>query len=1219
MATSSNVYAEKTFAEHPVAMWLLDDPADYHNLISESVRDIPNNLDTDPESYLGWNVYGGTAEDGNNDSYSTPPFRDSYITKIVGDVPTQAIDTITLLTPNIINANDLDFSVGTVSVSCYAYSDILDTATQSVSIGIEYFDGTQIVSVEKKYLTVSYKRWMLLSETFDIPLTANPIRAFITYTVDNSGTTGEYNFYVNGFSFGQLSEEFSATSLGTESQPLPADINISYPLESVEAAAYGLSGDSGHYLLKGSILSAVNTSIPLVYGASNITSIKENIYNEDVVPSLIIPGKGFLNNLGKYNEYTVEFWARVNSDASVARKIFGPISSSDGLYVEDGFMTLVIGDNSASHFVGEWYRPMLINIRVIRNSATLVINGEEVASLNFITDNLSLPDEYTDGKSNDWLGFYGYSDVYPFEIDCVSLYTYQVPTLVAKRRYAYGQAVGSAENINAAFGGTTAFVDYSFANYAANYNYPDFAKWEQGTFDNLVTTQNYLSTPEYGLPNIFTGDKTLEQLYADNKVIQDKDYPFITFRPNSEWNNVPTYFNLDRMNILNSEVFGFCGVFKITDETDNNEILFKIYNKTNGNYFSVEKDVTGGEYTIDYYLMYNGVRTEFLSVPYELNEMVSIGVNIGKMAEYYGGNLATFFGNQSSLSMYFGGDETNKHTFTGNIYQAGLSTQKNAQPFVALCNENGTFPLDRAEDVLAHTSSYTLIVENSHNSYHLDIGISGTWQDYMPLSYFAKYITDENKDRIYSLDFLQVNIGYPAISSLIATTTEGSWTYQELYDTYNNASPVLTYKDLLNSEVTGWTNYTELKNKSATTYSYDTSKSFVRSYITFQYIQDGANNPSSFYTTTQAAQQSRIIDIASTDYDLTWDTTRFEVVDNTIIYPRKDVDFNDIAVVYDIEINIRGVLGKRIGIDKFQIASQALNHNLTNKVGTRYGVDMYPFKKSGYYFDYKGKNPFSIYKGSTPYLYLTRNSGVQVRGDLSSKNSRGLFIPINDKLSQDYSINSLQLWMRYDDDFFSEEAQPLFDISYRTTTGETDVINFYIQSTDKSNKRAKIFALNNGNKTAYADLIYYVNGNYVASPVISSKMWSSIGVSFLNPLEYNGFAGQISLTGNMVFNNISYFKTNDIANIQSILARSWNKVKVEAGEDGWQYWTDFSWFDVYAEGSFQVAGLSPATIYNAYIGTNKTVIDDGSMLDIIPDTTKSYSDISYTRTVKIPV
>jgi hypothetical protein len=52
-----------------------------------------------------------------------------------------------------------------------------------------------------------------------------------------------------------------------------------------------------------------------------------------------------------------------------------------------------------------------------------------------------------------------------------------------------------------------------------------------------------------------------------------------------------------------------------------------------------------------------------------------------------------------------------------------------------------------------------------------------------------------------------------------------------------------------------------------------------------------------------------------------------------------------------------------------------------NPVGTRFGVNMFPYTRSGLYYDYKAKNPFSIYKGSTPYLYLNRTSGIEIRGD----------------------------------------------------------------------------------------------------------------------------------------------------------------------------------------------------------------------------------------------
>ena len=92
-----------------------------------------------------------------------------------------------------------------------------------------------------------------------------------------------------------------------------------------------------------------------------------------------------------------------NSDGTkTAETIIAELQAADAQintnlnwYVDNGFLTLVIGKNFASHFVGEWFRPMLIQIRLIRNAASLILNGEEVISLTIETDNLELTKEYS--------------------------------------------------------------------------------------------------------------------------------------------------------------------------------------------------------------------------------------------------------------------------------------------------------------------------------------------------------------------------------------------------------------------------------------------------------------------------------------------------------------------------------------------------------------------------------------------------------------------------------------------------------------------------------------------------------------------------------------------------------------------------------------------------------------------------------------------------------
>jgi hypothetical protein len=160
----------------------------------------------------------------------------------------------------------------------------------------------------------------------------------------------------------------------------------------------------------------------------------------------------------------------------------------------------------------------------------------------------------------------------------------------------------------------------------------------------------------------------------------------------------------------------------------------------------------------------------------------------------------------------------------------------------------------------------------------------------MPLSYFAKFVQNDVGNSFYDLDFLQFNIGYPSPSSLLEAETTGSWTYEELASSYSLPTQ-RTYQQLDNSLLTGWNNYQDLKEKALKYYEYNTESAAVRSYVTFQYIADGANLSQDSFTTTVSAKENSVVDVSNYD---SWSTTKFEVVDNTIIYPRKDVDFNSL-------------------------------------------------------------------------------------------------------------------------------------------------------------------------------------------------------------------------------------------------------------------------------------------------------------------------------------
>jgi hypothetical protein len=1150
MSNPSNSYAEKIYSEHPLALWALDDQADYVSLITEEQRNIGS----------VWNGTGGGSLPAFTDP--TAPFQDSIVMGLISDVPATPGLYLYTYSPNLVNFQNLNTSLGTFALSTYFYSD--SVYLQEIQIGYEYTDPdtSEIIQKVKSFETSAYQRWSFISATFDtIDVNAEFRIIFKLRFFPGAGSTEDYKVYFNGITAGQWSEEFNSQSLGLSVTSLPAGIALPSS-DVIEAKEYQLAENNGYYFVSNNSILGRNSGIPLVYGASSVTKLVPNLN----MPSVIVPGKGFLNKAGQYNDYTVEFWMKINPNTQDPVRIFGPIASEDGIYVESGFLTLVIGDTFKSHFVGEWYRPMLIQIRLIKDSVSLMMNGEEVLSFSIDTETLNLPEILNgEGKNQDWLGFYATPETTPFELDCIAIYSYNVPSIVAKRRWVYGQAVVSPEKIDSSYNGISAYIDYPFANYVANYTYPDMAKWEQGAFDNLTTNLSFLSNPQYPLPEIFIESKTRQELYQDCQALQIETDKFITFRPNETWNDINCYFNFPKFNILNDEVHSFFGVFQINEDDLSEQILMKLYNTLTGNFLEIKKV----EDVIYYYLTYNSTQLEIYSTPFVIGEKFVIGVDILKIVSEYGGDVASFFGNRNGLKLYIGGDESGTKTFAGNIYKFGQGSSLNtSMTGNTHYYYTGVARPTAVEEFMAHLASYTLFPEVEYGQYYLDIGTYGRWEDYMPLSYFAKNVKNDVGNEYYALDFLQFNIGFPPP---INTITEN------------------------NLEI------------------FDTSQSEIRSFVTFQYIQNGSNLLDENFTTVMPAVGNRIIDL---DQYPNWETTKFEIVDNTLLYPSKNIDFNNLAIVYSVEFRNRGTLTKQINLKNLQISSQALNNNSFNSVGTRFGVNLFPYKKSGIYYDYKTNNPFSIYKGSTPYLYLTRNSGIELREVDGEIVERGIAIPINSQNANNYKVNAFQLWMMSDYSTFSDVPKEIFKIE-----DKEDTIIFYVVANSSQKNRAKIYARKKSTGQVYNGLAFYLNGKLVTEPVITIREWNVIGITFANSLNFNSYIGKLTFNSSFIFNNIGTYQASSLQDIQSKITRPWFNVKTTGtSELDWQYWENsYNWENVLIVSSKEAYAINPSDIYNTYIGSNKIIIDDSEGAIIDSETIKIYSNSSWSSLVQTPL
>jgi hypothetical protein len=495
---------------------------------------------------------------------------------------------------------------------------------------------------------------------------------------------------------------------------------------------------------------------------------------------------------------------------------------------------------------------------------------------------------------------------------------------------------------------------------------------------------------------------------------------------------------------------------------------------------------------------------------------------------------------------------------------------------------------DSANILNKHTANYTLTAIRKYGLFFPDIALAGYWEDYMPLSYFSKLVTNYDLSSNYELDMIQYNQDFPEPPKTLSTVETSQWSYEDLRLEYSE--PVLlTYEDLNNDFYTGWQNYNEMSENYVRTNFYETKDVNLRSYVSFQKVKDGANRSLADFSSFAKPLTSGIID--PSEFSLDWQETAFETTTGTIIYPprtnylnNKSIDFKDYAIVYHLDFKSEGIIHQPIRFRELQLASQVYESTDFTPVGSRFGIPVYYYSKSGIYFDLKAKNPIATYKKSTPYLYLDRHSGWKIKGDFDINVDRGIAIPVNLSAARDIEVSSIQLWVRFSEEQFPEEPIMIFSIDHNN-----GIYDFFLQS-DGSTRRGFVFAVDRKTSEVIETIDYYVNGESVNRPYIGQKEWSMIGLQFGELLDFNQRTGLINLNGPLTYNNISYNLATNIEKNLTREFRSWNDltqsksstiVSAEINESGESviYTTASNTIDVGE--TVVISGTSPAGFNNS--------------------------------------
>ena len=1075
----SNLYASRIYSEHPVGLWSIDDDLSYLSLIDDNDRKLTN-----------WTTSGSVVEylDFIKDGFAESPFPETGHYKVSGNCGSVDRNGKTYYYTDITSQQlfnmytDLNKDQRVFCINTYILHWI---PASFYEIGYTYNNGTNDIVFVEEMAPGPPGEWVRIGKTFNHTYLDLSVKIVIRVYFETNTNIG---FLMSGLSVGQWSETRSGISLGANRKNIPASTGLSHifrsDLKGVELREYGPGYDTGYAIVDDNRLLAINGGIPLVYGSDSVTSIYPSLSG---LPGIVVPGKGFLNNAGRYNTYTLEAWVRLDCNTSVPRKIIGPVASSDGIYVTGNAIAISINGEFKSYCVGEWYRPMLLHWIIQDGYSTLMINGESVIVLPIDQHSLLLP---TNRVSNeDWVGIYGWSDV-GVEIDTISIFPYVVQTAVAKRRFVWGQGVESPETINAAYLGTPINIDFAYSRYPVNYSYPETARWDIAQYNNLNVSKTAIKSPNYKLPAMNTGRRSQRAILDYSRTVwsSTNGATFITFSSDQVIDPCNLYF--DTANIVNENETIYYGVF-----SDTNGPLITFHNKVNGHIFQIR----AVDQTIQY--LYNG--TLLQTVYTDTSKVYTVGVDIRDLPK----DIASFFAVPSAIDISIGGYL--QETFMGRIYRFGIMDDVLADSYIG--SEDGILV---NKDYSAITSSYTLVPYDSFGTYHLDIDTVGWWEQVIPMSYF------ENNGKI---DFMQYNIA--------ASDTDVKSTVRFIRTNRTIISNIHSIVDLPPNGMININHYDDFLLKS------------------------------------------------------------FEIKNGSIIIPKKYY-YADLSMILNLHIEIHGLIANQFMVKDMSISSFSDNCNSFKQIGTTHGYDIAPYTKVGNYYSNNITTPWKIYRKSTPYLFLTKDSGI-CPVDNSNEYIGGLWTALNANKDSDYGISALQVWLKYDVNLVNQnEFIDLMEI--RSDNNWIKVVGV----NDGTNSRIQIKTVYGDTYEDYVGVRFHQDGHQVVTPYLQKDKWTALGIDFEPILDMSNDIGGISLLNGCVFNNLVFYRTSDIDKQYHYTYRTWGNVVNDGTKNlTWNYWkseidgTGCTW-DQVCKSATKSYGISIDEIYRTYVGTNRFVVDE---------------------------
>jgi hypothetical protein len=451
----------------------------------------------------------------------------------------------------------------------------------------------------------------------------------------------------------------------------------------------------------------------------------------------------------------------------------------------------------------------------------------------------------------------------------------------------------------------------------------------------------------------------------------------------------------------------------------------------------------------------------------------------------------------------------------------------------------------------------------------LDIGISGYWENSIPLSYFGKNITQSNGDLKYDLDLLQFNIDTPS----------------SIFLKYDETS--LEYENSLSTKV----------------------------YVTLQNMIDVGQAVYTQFTNTEDVGASRVLDLGEITSPK---NTKYRINDGTIIYPPKDVSgFTNYYITLHIEMSSKGIYTEDIKIKNMGIASIAFDESEFYSINTPAVGKFYPIIKNEDQYVYKRKIPVVIDTDSSPYLYLSGDSGIGVLPDVDGNLLKGLSIPINETLKSDQEVVGMQMFLMYNESNSFTERKKIGRVY--SPDNSFDII--LVPEEDGKRAFFKVFNTETGRQLNKSK--FFLNGIPVSEVVIQPLIWNYISISFEietgeseqsqtehYPIYLDGVIGQIEIYSGVKVDNVASFIELNSVNINLVSYDAWSDVD----QYNWSRWSSSAtWTEALNEDPLGVTilSLNGGDIFNTYAGLSSGIANDNSVMNVTFDSVVILNDIDW--------